>query len=421
MRLPALPRRKPSTRIDVARSRVRVRDVIVESCQNVSRSPLRTALTAMGTVLAVATAVATVGMAQSASDAVSGTFNRLNATSVTFSDNDPRRQPDVFDEGAVASLSRLHGVVSAGLIWNLGAGSALTVSRTRAPTGGQGSAGLSVAAASPGALTTLDVIRSDGRLYDEGMDRRRARVALLSQNAARSLGIDSVALSPAIYIAGVRFTAIGIVDVNSMSDESVTGVIVPPGAAAAITAAAGSSDGPPAREIIVRTTSGAAQLIGRQGPYAIDPYEPGRVNAAVPIDPAQLRDQVSGQLTALLLAVAGVTLLVGVFSITNITFLAVAQRRFEIGLRRSLGASPLHIATLILIEALVVGGLGGLLGTSVGVIATAALSAGRGWAPTLSPVILLLAPLVGCGSGLLAGMYPAWRASRISPLSALQG
>jgi putative ABC transport system permease protein len=246
------------------------------------------------------------------------------------------------------------------------------------------------------------------------MDNRGAQVALLSQQAASSLGISSVDLSPTVYISGVRFTVIGVVKVDLLTNQSLAGVLVPPGGAAAI-----SGRGTP-RTVIVRTASGAAQLIGRQGPYVIDPYDPGRVNAAVPIDPTQLHNEVSDELTALLLAVAGVTLLVGVFSITNITFLAVAQRRFEIGLRRSLGAA-LHIACLILLEALVVGALGGLLGTSIRVVATAAISAAKGWAPTLSPVILLLAPLVGCCAGLLAGMYPAWRASRISPLSALQG
>jgi putative ABC transport system permease protein len=246
------------------------------------------------------------------------------------------------------------------------------------------------------------------------MDNRHARVALLTQTAASSLGIDSVDLSPTVYIAGIRFTVIGLVKVDDLTNESLAGVLVPPGAAAGI-----GSQGV-ARTIIVRTTSGAAQLIGRQGPYAIDPFNPNRVDAAGPIDPSQLHNQVSGELTALLLAVAGVTLLVGVFSIANITFLAVAQRRFEIGLRRSLGAAPFHIACLILIEALVVGGLGGLLGTSLGVVATAAISVDKGWGPTLSPVILLLAPLVGGCAGLLAGLYPAWRASRISPLSALQ-
>jgi putative ABC transport system permease protein len=414
-----LRRRDPSellAQLEVPRSRVRIRDVIVEACQNVSRSALRTTLTATGTALAVATAVATVGMAESAGGAVSSTFNRLNATSVTFSDNDPGRRPEVFDRSAVVALRRLHGVTGAGLTWSLGGGSNLAVRRTLAAAGGQAAADLPVAVASPGALATLGISASDGRLYDGGMDRRVAHVALLSQTAAASLGIGSVDLSPAIYIGRARFTVIGVVRVDALVDQSLAGVLVPPGAAAAI-----SGDAHAQRTIIVRTSSGAAQLIGRQGPYAIDPYDPGRVNAAVPIDPSQLHNQVSDELTALLLAVAGVTLLVGVFSITNITFLAVAQRRFEIGLRRSLGASPVHIGCLILLEALVVGALGGVLGTSVGVVATAVISASRGWAPTMSTVILLLAPLVGCGAGLLAGVYPAWRASRISPLSALQG
>ncbi len=301
-------------------------------------------------------------------------------------------------------------------MWSIDGGEQLNVSRVELPDPeGQASANLAVTVASPRALATVGVVASAGRLYDEGMDHRGDRVAVLSQAAAAELGITSVDLSPTIYVSGARLTAIGIIRSGALENQLMQGVIIPPGAAAAI-----PKQGPPTRQIIVRTATGAAQLIGRQGPYAIDPYEPGRVGAQVPIDPTQLRNQVSGQLTALLLVVAIVTLVVGVISITNITLLSVIQRRPEIGLRRSVGAAPHHIAGLIVSEAALIGVIGGLLGTSGGIFITAVVSASRGWAPTLAPAFIVMAPLVGGATGALAGFYPAWRASRISPISALQ-
>jgi putative ABC transport system permease protein len=247
------------------------------------------------------------------------------------------------------------------------------------------------------------------------MDRRHDPVALLSQSAANELGIASTALSPALYIGGVRFTLVGIVRVDLTSDQLLAGVLIPPGGAAQLP---DGSQG--ARQLMVRTAPGAAQLIGRQGPYAIDPYHPSRIRADVPISPVLLRNQVDSQVTGLLFAVAAVTLIVGLVSIANTTMLAVFQRRPEIGLRRSIGARPRHIAALILSEALLIGGIGGLLGTSAGVLVTATVSALRGWEPTLDPTILVLAPLSGAAAGLAAGAYPAWRASRVAPISVLQ-
>ena len=403
--------------LGVAPSRLSIKDAIREATLNVSRSPLRTVLTSMGTVLAVGTAISTVGLADSASGAVSDSFNQLRATTVTFTDNSPQQLPLALTEAGEKSLDRLNGVVSSGLMWNLGGGQIFHVSRISQldPTG-QASASIPVTAASPGALATMGAAISTGRLYDEGMDRRHDMVALLGSAAAGQLGITSIALTPAIYISGIRFTVIGIVRSSPLAGQILLGVVIPPGDAGAIPGQA-STQG---RQMIVRTLPGAAQLIGHQGPCALDPYQPGRIATEVPIDPTQLRNQVSGQVTALLLAVAVVALLVGVIAIMNTTLLSILQRRSEIGLRRSVGAAPRHIAALIVSEAAVTGVIGGLIGTSMGVLITAAVSASKGWEPVLDPTLILGAPMAGAAAGLIAGLYPAWRASRVSPISALQ-
>ena len=406
------------TRLGVAPSRLPVRDALREASLNVARAPLRTVLTSMGTVLAVGTAIATIGLADSASGAVSDAFNQLRATTVTFTDNNPQQEPPALTEAGEKSLDRLHGVVSSGLLWNLGNnGQLFTVSRISQPDPtGQATASLPMTAASPGALATAGAITSTGRLYDEGMDHRHDLVALLGSAAASQLGISSVALSPAIYVGGVRLTVIGIVHSTTLASEVLLGVIIPPGAVQAIPGQ-GSTE---TRQIIVQTAPGAAQLIGRQGPYALDPYQPSRISAAVPIDPSHLRNQVSGPVTSLLLAVAIVALVVGVIAITNTTLLSVIQRRPEIGLRRSVGAAPRHIAVLIVSEAALIGVIGGLIGTSTGVLITATVSASKGWEPVLDPALILSAPLVSTIAGLIAGLYPAWRASRVSPITALE-
>lgn len=75
---------------------------------------------------------------------------------------------------------------------------------------------------------------------------------------------------------------------------------------------------------------------------------------------------------------------------------------------------------MVVAEAVLTGAIGGLMGTSAGVLIISAVCASHGWVPVLDPALLLVVPAAVAVAGLLAGLYPAWRASRVSPISALQ-
>jgi putative ABC transport system permease protein len=172
--------------------------------------------------------------------------------------------------------------------------------------------------------------------------------------------------------------------------------------------------------VIARTAPGAAQLIGRQGPAELDPYQPGQVTAEVPPNPTTLRSQVQAPLSTLLSVLSLAGLGIGFLAIAAVTIMSVAQRRSEIGLRRAVGYSRLEIARLIVLEAAGVGMLGGILGTSIGVLATAAIASGNHWTPVMNTTLVLAAPFLGVAVGILAGCYPAIRAARITPMAALR-
>jgi len=401
----------------VPRSRLTARDTARDALLAVTRAPLRTVLTSMGTVLAVGTAIATIGLSNSAAGAVSGTFDALRATIVTFSNGHRYLSPPDLTDKAEKPLDRLNGVVRAGLVWELGSGGHLYQVGRTVPQPGQPQIGLPITAASAGGLATIGAVVSAGRLYDAGMDHRGNQVALLGATAARQLGISGVGETPVVFIGPEAFTVVGIVKRAPLDPDALLGLIIPPGAAEAVAGRFGADIN---RQIMVRTTPGGAQLIGRQGPYAIDPLHPSLVAASVPQDPTALRQSVSSSLTSLLLAIALIALGVGVIAIANTTLLSVIQRRAEIGLRRSVGAAPRHIAVMVVSEAVLTGAIGGLIGTSTGVLIISAVCASHGWAPVLDPRLLLAAPAAGAVAGLLAGLYPAWRASRVTPISALQ-
>jgi putative ABC transport system permease protein len=116
-----------------------------------------------------------------------------------------------------------------------------------------------------------------------------------------------------------------------------------------------------------------------------------------------------------------VALLVGGVGVGNTMVISVLERRPEIGLRRALGATRGQIRTQFVTESLLLSLIGGLGGTVLGTAITAAYALSRDW-PTVVPVWASAAG-IGCTLviGMIAGLYPAVRASRLSPTEALSG
>jgi putative ABC transport system permease protein len=123
--------------------------------------------------------------------------------------------------------------------------------------------------------------------------------------------------------------------------------------------------------------------------------------------------------TGLLLGLGAVALVVGGVGVANTMVISVLERRGEIGLRRALGATRGHIRVQFLTESLVLSGLGGLAGTILGTAVTWGYAATRDWPATLPVWALIGGVAVTLTVGAFAGLYPAIRASRLAPTTAL--
>ncbi|MFH0819571.1 MAG: ABC transporter permease [bacterium] len=135
--------------------------------------------------------------------------------------------------------------------------------------------------------------------------------------------------------------------------------------------------------------------------------------------------QVTNALTYFLAAIAAISLIVGGIGIMNIMLIAVTERTREIGLRKAVGANNQNILNQFLIEAITITGLGGLIGVIVGVLISFLIAAGAhvlgyDWDFIISSLSIILALTISFAVGLVFGLYPAAKASKLHPIEALR-
>lgn len=134
---------------------------------------------------------------------------------------------------------------------------------------------------------------------------------------------------------------------------------------------------------------------------------------------------ITSALSLFLTAMAAIALLVGGIGILNIMLVTVAERTREIGLRKAVGASNSAVRNQFLLEAGTLTSLGGIIGIIVGVIVSYLVSLlmkklGYDWAFVVSITSVVLAVGVSILTGVLFGLYPAYKASKLSPIDALR-
>jgi ABC-type antimicrobial peptide transport system permease subunit len=118
--------------------------------------------------------------------------------------------------------------------------------------------------------------------------------------------------------------------------------------------------------------------------------------------------------------IAGISLLVGGIGIMNIMLVSVTERTREIGIRKAIGATRANILTQFLIESIAVSAVGGILGVLLARVGTNILSTIMDMAITISPQVVMIAVAFSIGVGVVFGMYPAWKASKLNPIEALR-
>lgn len=402
------------------------RETLRFALQAVLAHRMRSLLTTLGILIGIAAVILTVGLGQGAQRQVESQINALgtnllvvtpgsstsstgirgglgSASTLTVSDAQALSSPVVApDVKAVAPVSQSSGALVAG-----------SSNWTTAIVG-----------TTPSWLPVRDRTLLEGRFLTQSDLAGVAPVVVLGPTTASELFGLRDPLGRTVTVDGAQLQVVGVLaSAGTSSSTSLDDQAIVPRTTAAERILGGASR-TQVQSIYVSATSAstlpAAYQEVRSELLALHGVTTADFTVTSQESLVSTATSVSKTLTALLAGVAALSLLVGGIGVMNIMLVSVTERIREIGLRKALGAAPRVIRSQFLVEASVLGLVGGIGGAALGVAAALTLPGLIGNPISVSPLVVVGAVAIALAIGLVFGVYPAGRAARLPPIVALR-
>lgn len=392
--------------------------------KTLTSNKLRTGLTMLGMIIGNASVIAMIGIGQGAQKLASEQFESLgpNVLFVTPGSQGARQRTTFLPRNLVWDDAK----AIADEVPSVSGVAPQRQSQISLTYGGKNRSTL-VMGTTPSYLTVRDFDVAKGRFITDVDLERNTRIAVLGADVATQFFEDKDPIGERIRIRNTSFEVVGVLQ------------------------AKGSFLGSNQDDVVyVPLTTTATLLTGRTSPFGLDltfisisAIDEANIPAAefqitnllrrrhkiINEDDFTVQSQkdilrivgtITGGLTALLAAIAAVSLLVGGIGIMNIMLVSVSERTQEIGLRKAIGASEQDILTQFIIEAVMLSAAGGVLGTGVGITGILLVASFSPLQAVVSPIAISLAVTVSGTIGLVFGVVPARQAARLDPIVALR-
>ncbi|MBL8549789.1 MAG: ABC transporter permease [Hyphomonadaceae bacterium] len=406
---------------------IRTEDLAMSAMRALRSNPLRSALTALGVIIGVASVVAMVALGRGAQARIEQSISSLGSNllivvpgamrggggvrgaaggwnSLTMGDAEAI-QREVEGLAAVAPSQRGQAqIVAEGLNWN-----------TR------------VEGVTPAYLLARDWSVAEGRFFEDRDVAQARRVIVLGKTVAENVFPNTDPIGQTIRLSGGSYEVIGLLASKGQSGfEDQDDIALAPLTTVKrrLTGRRGTADS--VSQISVKAASEAGIARAQEDITNLlrqrhrirgdeDDFTVQNLNSI-----AEASQEATKTFTALLASISAVSLLVGGIGIMNIMLVSVTERTREIGLRKALGARKNDILQQFGLEAVALSVAGGVIGLAIGVLGAWAITAAAQLPLTVSIDTAFLAIAFSGAVGVIFGAYPAWRAARLDPIEALR-
>ena len=368
--------------------------------------PLRAMLSALGIAIGVAAMVGLAGISTVSRAGLIAQIRALGSNLLTASPGTSLAgQASAFPNTAESMVSRIRGVTDVSAVGTI---TGATVRRTDR-IDPDVTNGISVQAARVDLLNTLhSTVRSGAFLNDA---TGRYPTVVLGSVAADRLGIDRA--GEHVYIAGRWFRVIGILNHLPLAADIDRSALIGWSYAARLGFNGHAST------LYERSTQDTVESTYDVLAFTINPQHPSEVNVTQPTRELEAEAAADDTFNALFLALGAVALFAGGVGIANVMVISVLERRQEVGLRRSLGATRHQIRMQFLTESVTLATLGGAAGAAAGLAVSTGYALVMDWPLALPGETIAGGVGAAVVIGALAGLYPARRAARLTPTEAL--